>query len=147
MLLKLHGVTVLGQTSWANTDHRGVPEYLSVQYWRSMEDLHAFAHGPLHREGWEWWNRTVKQHPYLAIYHELYAVSGKHWETIYVNSEPSGLGATSYLKKGGKMVEGVVAEEWISPLVDDSRGKMRTMMGRMARGHWGRKREVRVGSV
>jgi hypothetical protein len=102
---------VLGQTSWSNTDSRGVPEYLSVQYWRSIEHLHAFAHGPLHREGWEWWNRTLKEHPHLAIYHEVFAVDSKNWETIYTNCEPTGLGATSYLKKGDKLVGAVAADQ------------------------------------
>jgi hypothetical protein len=42
---------VLGQTSWANTDNRGIPEYMKVQYRRSIEDLHTFTHEPLHRTG------------------------------------------------------------------------------------------------
>jgi hypothetical protein len=106
-----------------------------VQYWRSIEDLHAFAHGPLHRAGWDWWDRTVKHHPHLAIYHEVYAVDSKSWEAIYTNCEPTGLGATSYLRKRDKLVNWVAEEEeeWISPLVDARRGKLRTMMGRVGK--------------
>lgn len=51
-----------------------------------------------------------------------------------MNCEPTGLGATSYLKKGDKLVNGVVAEKWISPLVNARKGKLRTMMGRMGSG-------------
>lgn len=32
------------------------------------------------------------------------------------------------------MVNGVVAEKWISPLVNARKGKLRTMMGRMGSG-------------
>jgi hypothetical protein len=106
----------------------------SFKYWRSIEDLHAFAHGPLHREGWEWWNRTLKEHPHLAIYHEVFAVNSKNWETIYTNCEPTGLGATSYLKKGDKLASAVAPDQWVSPLVDASRGQLRTMLGRMNQG-------------
>jgi hypothetical protein len=38
------------------------------------------------------------------------------------------------LKKGDKLVNGVVAEKWISPLVNARRGELRTMMGKMGRG-------------
>jgi hypothetical protein len=106
-----------------------------------------FAHGPLHRTGWDWWNRTVKDHLHLAIYHEVYAVDSKSWEAIYTDCEPTGLGATSYLKKGDQLVNGVVAEEWISPLGgcqereaedDDGEDGQRDRRG---------KREVWAGSV
>jgi len=48
----------------------------------------------------------------------VYAVDSKNWESIYVNCKPTGLGTTSYLKKGDKLVIGVVADEWISPVMD-----------------------------
>jgi Domain of unknown function (DUF4188) len=93
-----------------------------------------FAHGPLHREGWDWWNRTLHEHLHLGIYHEVFAVNSKNWETIYMNCEPTGLGATSYLKKDDKLVSGAVADQWINPLVDASRGQLRAMLGRLNQG-------------
>jgi hypothetical protein len=108
---------------------------LGVLYWCSIRDLHAFAHGPLYREGWVWWNTITGKHSHLAIYHEVYAVNHKHWETLYINFEPTGLGATSFLKKHhNKQEVGVTEDVWIRPLVDASRGRQRTMLGRMHRG-------------
>ena len=60
-------------------------------YFRTIEDLHAFAHGPLHRETWDWWNRVTKSYPHLSIMHEVYQSPKKHWENIYINSHPSGI--------------------------------------------------------
>jgi hypothetical protein len=51
-------------------------------------------------------------------------LTAKNWESIYVNCQPTGLGTTSYLKKGDKLVTGVVADEWISLVVDASEGKL-----------------------
>lgn len=45
----------LGQTLFDRKDERGASEFSFISYWRSIEDLHAFAHGPLHREAWRWW--------------------------------------------------------------------------------------------
>jgi hypothetical protein len=133
LMLNCPHFAVLGQSSWSNADSNSTPEFLSISYWRSIEELHAFAQSPLHREAWAWWNRTLKEHDFIAIYHEVYAVDSQKWESIYINCQPTGLGATSYLKKGDKLVTGVVADEWISPVVDASKGKLRTMLGRINR--------------
>lgn len=47
----------------------------------------------------------------------------------------TGLGATTYLRRGDSKVEGGnIPDEWISPLVDARRGKMRSSAGRLGRG-------------
>ena len=115
----------------------GTPELMVLSYWRSLDDLHNFAASKLHLEAWSWWERTLKQHDYLGIFHEIYHAGPKNWENIYVNFQPTLLGATTYLKKGDKLEGGVVPEEWVSPLVDASRGKFRTSKGRLgwSQGH------------
>jgi hypothetical protein len=62
--------------------------------------------------------------------HEVFEAPRGMWEAVYINFQPTLLGATSYLKKGGKMEAGKVADEWVSPLVDANRGLMRTSNGR-----------------
>lgn len=57
-----------------------------------MESLQAFAQGPAHRAGWDWWDRTLKQQPHLGIRHEVYAAPRGHWENVYVNFQPFGMG-------------------------------------------------------
>jgi hypothetical protein len=66
--------------------------------------------------------------------HEVFEADKGMWESVYVNFQPTLLGSTTYLKKNGKLVSGEVSEEWISPLMDAARGKLRTSMGRRGLG-------------
>jgi hypothetical protein len=55
---------------------------------------------------------------------------------VYANFQPTGLGATSYLKKGdGTLQGGEVADEWVSPLLGANKGKLSTSLGRLG---WGK---------
>lgn len=65
---------------------------LVVSYWSSMAHLHAFAHGPSHRVGLNWWNKTQKEHPHLGIMHETYVAPRGNWENFYQNFHPIGMG-------------------------------------------------------
>jgi len=120
----------LGMTSWLNsTDRATNSEILEVCYFRSVEGLQKFAHSDYHRKAWDWWNKTIKQHPHLAIFHETYHVPKGHWESIYVNSHVSGLNATSH-----KFTDEMTGTEmYASPVVDASKGLLKTSAGRMAR--------------
>ena len=112
--------------------------------------MHAFAHGPLHREAWDYWNRTVKAHPYLGVHHEVFEADAGRWESVYANFQPTGLGATSsYLRRpddgsnvpkgsGAALEDGVsggVADEWVTPLMPANKGKLSTSVGRLGRGN------------
>lgn len=122
-----------GGSSWTNQDKNGATEFLYLSYWRSTEDIHRYAYSDLHREAWDWWNKTLKDNDHIGISHEIFEVDRKHWEAIYVNFQPTLLGATTYLRKGDKMVGGTVDDHWISPLVDARRGKLRSSAGRLGR--------------
>jgi len=63
-----------------------------ICYFRSIRDLHDFAHGPTHRKAWDWWNSITKTHPYLSIMHEMYHSPKGHWENIFINNHPTGIG-------------------------------------------------------
>ena len=65
---------------------------VSLSYWKDVESLHTFAQGPTHRAGWDWWNRTEKQLAHIGIMHEVYAAPKGHWENIYNNFKPFGMG-------------------------------------------------------
>lgn len=124
----------LGQTTFHRMSNQGAPEVVLISYWESMEDLWTFAHSGVHRDGWNWWEKTIKDNGYVAINHEIFEADAKHWENIYVNFQPTLMGATTFLKKGGKTLEGgVVPDQWISPLVDASKGKLARSSGRMGR--------------
>jgi heme-degrading monooxygenase HmoA len=127
------GTGFYGGSSWSSQDKNGATELLFLSYWRSADDIHRFAYGDLHRDAWEWWNKTIADNDHLGINHEIFEVDRHHWEGIYVNFQPTGLGATTFLRKGDKMMGGTVDDQWISPLVDARRGKLRSSAGRLGR--------------
>jgi len=109
-------------------------EFIFISYWRTIDDVLVFAHSPLHREAWNWLEKTTKKHAYVGFNHELYEAPPGHWENIYMNFQPTGLGATTVIKRhNGKLEAGVVADEWISPLVDANQRKLRTTSERLGR--------------
>ncbi len=62
----------------------------------------------------------------------MYEAEPGHWENVYVNFQPTGLGATTYLRRGdGKVEGGMVGDEWISPLIDASKGRFKASSGRL----------------
>ena len=63
-----------------------------ISYWKDLASLQAFANGPTHRAGWDWWIGLGKKYPHIGIMHEVYAVPKHHWENIYVNFQPFGMG-------------------------------------------------------
>ena len=120
----------LGMTSWINTtDRTSKSELMEVGYFRSVEGLHAFSASKYHRDAWNWWNKNTKKYPHISIYHETYHVPKGHWEAIYVNSHLSGITSTT-----SRYIDETTGEEkWASPVVDASKGLMKTSGGRMAR--------------
>lgn len=124
----------LGQTTFHRQTEKGAYEFVAISYWESIEDLWSFAHSGLHRKAWQWWEETIKENNAVGINHEIFEADAHNWENIYVNFQPTMMGATTYLKRGGKTLEGgVVPDEWVSPLVDARRGKLAKSSGRMGR--------------
>lgn len=122
-----------GSSEWTCRDPRGALEVLTISYWRSIEDVHRFAYGPVHRKTWDYWNSHHKDLSHLGISHEMYEVPRHKWEGVYLNMQPTLLGANSYLRKGDKFVGGQVDDMWISGLLDATKGKLRTSAGRLGR--------------
>jgi hypothetical protein len=50
----------IGQTTYNRADERGALEFVVLTYWRDLEVLHDFAHSPIRREAWVWWEKTLK---------------------------------------------------------------------------------------
>jgi fumigallin biosynthesis monooxygenase-like protein len=65
-----------------------------VQYWRSFEQLEAFARDPgdLHRPTWLEWFRRDRQGR-TGIWHETYLVRAGEYEAVYDSVPESGLAA------------------------------------------------------
>ncbi|WNS77747.1 DUF4188 domain-containing protein [Domibacillus sp. DTU_2020_1001157_1_SI_ALB_TIR_016] len=63
-----------------------------IQYWRSMDDLLAYAKNEKHLTAWANFNKKVGNNPAVGIYHETYQVKNGDYESIYGNMPHYGLG-------------------------------------------------------
>jgi heme-degrading monooxygenase HmoA len=84
----------LGKTSKLMSSDEDCNNSVSwVTYWKDLASLQAFANGPLHSKGVQWYVKEVsKKYPHIGIFHEVYTVPKGHWETISVNMKPFGMG-------------------------------------------------------
>lgn len=77
-----------------------------VQYWRSIEQLLAYAKSKdaAHLPAWRSFNQAVGTDGSVGIWHETYKVSPGLYENVYVNMPPFGLGKAGVLQaaKGGR---------------------------------------------
>jgi len=77
-----------------------------VQYWRSFEQLEAYAkdRNGLHYPAWKDFNTKIKNNGDVGIWHETYNVHAGEYECIYVNMPAKGLGKVGeLLPVSGKM--------------------------------------------
>jgi hypothetical protein len=78
-----------------------------VSYWRSMEQLHAYARSrnAKHLPAWRKFNQTIGTNGDVGIWHETYRVHPGEAESVYVNMAPFGLG------RAGQLVDAVNYKE------------------------------------
>ncbi len=82
---------------------RGV---VTVQYWRSFDLLHAYAHRreSNHLPAWAEFNRRIGGNGSVGIWHETYLVERGNYECIYVNMPRFGFGAaTDHVPVSGRL--------------------------------------------
>lgn len=79
---------------------------IMVQYWRSMEQLLAYAKSKdsEHLPAWQSFNTSVGTDGTVGIWHETYAVCPGRYESVYVNMPAFGLGLAGKLQaaSGGR---------------------------------------------
>ena len=73
---------------------------MMVQYWRSVDQLMAYAtsRSAEHLPAWTAFNRAVGSNGDVGIWHETYRASPGSYETIYHNMPPFGLGIAGTLE-------------------------------------------------
>jgi hypothetical protein len=77
-----------------------------VQYWRSFEHLHAYAHArdAKHLPAWAEFNRRIAGDGSVGIWHETYIVDRGQSEAIYANMPLFGLAAaTNHVSVTGRL--------------------------------------------
>lgn len=70
----------------------GLKTTAMIQYWRSTDDLIAYAKQEKHLTAWKKFNQKVGNNDAVGIYHETYQISKGNYESIYVNMPQYGLG-------------------------------------------------------
>ena len=96
MLIELHRQPELGlihaEMWFARTT-------IMVQYWRSMDQLMAYAKSrtATHLPAWKAFNKAIGTDGSVGIWHETYSVCSGSYENVYVNMPPFGLGRAGRL--------------------------------------------------
>jgi hypothetical protein len=98
MLDELERNTELGLLH--SRSHLGFRQTLLVQYWRSFEQLNAYASSQsnAHLPAWKKFNQTVAGNEAVGIWHETYLVRSGEYENVYVNMPAYGLGVAGHLQ-------------------------------------------------
>ncbi|MFN7056655.1 DUF4188 domain-containing protein [Hyphomonas sp.] len=101
MLIELFGKPELGLMH-ART-HFGLRNTMLVQYWRSYDQLYAYATDRTlaHLPAWKAFNQQVAKNGDVGIWHETYTVRPGDFRNIYGNMPAYGLGLAGRLKPAG----------------------------------------------
>jgi hypothetical protein len=69
-----------------------------IQYWRSFDQLEAFARNQddQHWQPWRDFNRKVGRSGDVGVYHETYRIAPGQYESIYSNVPVMGLAAAGH---------------------------------------------------
>ncbi|MCA9649635.1 MAG: DUF4188 domain-containing protein [Myxococcales bacterium] len=96
MMKELQGDPESGLLSYESFGGRTT---LAVQYWRSFEDLHRFAHDRqrAHIPAWRRWAKEWVMTKAIGIWHETYVVDPGRFECVYHHMPPFGLGRVGTL--------------------------------------------------
>ncbi|CAN8104292.1 unnamed protein product [Discula destructiva] len=128
-------VGLISTSTWQGTERASGNAILMVAYFRDVQGLSRFAHGEVHRAGWDWYNRFVRETGlrHFGIFHETFMARPGEWETIYADCAPTLLGAGSVKIGGGEGEEqrDKGEESWISPLVSSDHPALKTQAKRM----------------
>jgi hypothetical protein len=103
MLIELHRPPELG---FIHAEMWFARTTIMVQYWRSMEQLMAYAklRTAEHLPAWQAFNKSIGTDGSVGIWHETYSASAGSYENVYVNMPPFGLGRAGKLQaaSGGR---------------------------------------------
>lgn len=105
--------------------HFGLRNIMVVQYWRSFEQLHAYATDAthVHLPAWRAFNAAAKDNAEIGIWHETFLVPNAQYEAIYRAMPPFGLGKAGHLVEAtglrtsakGRLGRGSGADQAVSP--------------------------------
>lgn len=87
-------------TGFLHAEHWIGRTTIMLQYWRSLEQMLAYAHDreAEHLPAWRAFNRAIGTDGTVGIWHETYRASPGSYETVYVNMPPFGLGKVATVR-------------------------------------------------
>lgn len=124
---------MLSITNWRGQERHTNNVIMIIAYFRSVDDLNRFAHDEVHRKGWDWYHRFVRETGYrhLGLFHETFVSRAGDYETIYVDVAPTLLGEAN-VKVAGKLDDSIKQNgEWMRPLVSADHPALRSQAKRM----------------
>lgn len=91
MLKELMSKPELGLLGFQNLG--GIPPVM-IQYWRSFEQLEAYAKNKdaAHLPAWKEFNKKISGNGVVGIWHETYLIKEGNYENVYVNMPVFGMG-------------------------------------------------------
>lgn len=99
---------VVSTSLWRGTEASSQSAIMLVAYFTSAAALNRFAHDPVHRDGWDWYHRLVREQGcrHFGLFHETFVSRPGEWETIYMDCEPTLLGAGNVRVRDGAAAAG-----------------------------------------
>ncbi|KPM34360.1 hypothetical protein AK830_g12215 [Neonectria ditissima] len=125
---------LLGVSAWIGDERRSNNTNGLTCHFRNLDGLHRFAHEPLHRETWDWFN--AKKYPHIGVFHETYCVPAKSYETVYLNCRPILMGRVA-----AKVTNEGEEPQWANGLVSADTPALKTQYSRMSRDEKGNIKE------
>ncbi|KAF5677941.1 hypothetical protein FHETE_1461 [Fusarium heterosporum] len=126
---------MLGMSTWRGDERGSNNTLLNIFYFRDLEGVHRFAHGDVHRRGWDYYNKA--KHSHLGVFHETYSVPAREYENVYVNCRPVMMGRASV-----RTTPVGEEERWTNTLVSADTPALKTHYARMARDEQGNMKEM-----
>ncbi|CAG8889905.1 unnamed protein product [Penicillium egyptiacum] len=117
---------LLAVQNWRGNERNSNNTTLVKYFFRDVESTRKFAHEPLHKETWAYYNQHNPGH--IGIFHETFTIKDGY-ESMYVNCHPILLGQGEM--KGNSRKDS--AERWMGTLVDADTPGLKSFKARLVK--------------
>lgn len=129
---------MLGSSTWVGAKERAANnDILFIYYFKTVAGVQKMAADPLHLSSVKWYQGFCRERKYLALRHEVYHVPRGHWSNVFLNSQPTLVGAGMFDANEvakGKTEREAGKEEWRSMFVSAEVEGLRRFWDRMGEG-------------
>lgn len=79
------------ELGFGTENYFGLRTTAMIQYWKSTDDLLAYAKMEKHLAAWKNFHQRAQNNDAVGIYHETYQIQAGSYESVYVNMPSYGL--------------------------------------------------------